>query len=324
MISRLLRGGIVVAALTLAGCGGDGPIGDAPLQGYVEGDYVRLAAPLAGELTTLSAQRGATIEAGATAFALERASETAQRDEAAGRLRAAQAQLADLQSGQRAEELKVIRAQLAQAEASRRLSSIELDRVAKLVRDKTLSQERLDSARAEDDVNRGHVAELLARLRVAELSARPDAIAAAEANVAAAQAALRQAQWRVDQKSVATAQGGLVEQTYYEPGEWVAAGQPVVSILPPENRKARFFIPEPLLGGVQVGAKVRLGCDGCGAPIAATIVYISPEAEYTPPVIYSQETRDKLVIMAEAKPDPADAVKLTVGQPLDVWLGETP
>jgi HlyD family secretion protein len=111
-----------------------------------------------------------------------------------------------------------------------------------------------------------------------------------------------------------------VADTFFRPGEFVAAGQPVVALLPPANLKARFFVPEGELAGIALGSAVTLQCDGCGAPIAARISHIATRPEYTPPVIYSNEQRSKLVFMAEAKPAPADAARLRPGQPLTVWV----
>jgi len=111
-----------------------------------------------------------------------------------------------------------------------------------------------------------------------------------------------------------------VVDTLFARGEWVPAGAPVVSLLPPANVKVRFFVPEPRLGSVTVGQKVALACDGCAAPIAGTVSFIAPQAEYTPPVIYSKDSRAKLVFLVEARPAPEDAVKLHPGQPIDVTL----
>jgi HlyD family secretion protein len=94
----------------------------------------------------------------------------------------------------------------------------------------------------------------------------------------------------------------------------------VVTILPPENLKARFFVPETKLGAVRVGQDVQLRCDGCAAPIAAKITYIAPQAEFTPPVIFSKDSRAKLVFLVEARASPGDSAKLRPGQPLDVTL----
>ena len=98
------------------------------------------------------------------------------------------------------------------------------------------------------------------------------------------------------------------------------AGSPVAAILPPGNIKARFYVPEPLVGKLKRGDTVRLACDGCGAPIAAPIVFISDRVEFTPPVLYSKENRAKLVFLVEAKPASGDATRLKPGQPVDVTL----
>lgn len=300
--------------LLLSACGEHA---DTALQGYVEGEYVRLAAPFAGTLQTLAVQRGAQVKQGDPAFTLEQQNETAARQGAEDRLHAAEAQLADLQSGKRPQELQVVRAQLAQAKAAAELSATELQRAERLVKGKFVASDQLDSARATDKLNQAKISELQAQLQVAELAARPDALKVAAANVAAARAALQQADWQLAQKSVTATRTGLVNDTYYQPGEWVPAGSPVISILPPENRKVRFFIPEPQLGSLQTGRGVQVSCDGC-EPVHMTIRYIAPQAEYTPPVIYSKDSRQKLVVMVEAVPDAVDAARLKVGQPVDV------
>lgn len=288
------------------------------LQGYVEGEYVHLAAPFAGTLQTLAVQRGAQVKQGDPAFTLEQQNETAARQGATDRLHAAEAQLADLQSGKRPQELQVIRAQLTQAQAAAQLSATELQRVERLVKGRFISNDQLDTARTNDKLNQAKITELQAQLSVAELAARPDALKVAEANIAAARATLQQADWQLAQKTVTATRNGLVNDTYYQQGEWVPAGSPVLSILPPENRKVRFFIPEPQLGSLQTGQTVQVSCDGCGDSIPMKISYISPQAEYTPPVIYSKDSREKLVVMVEAVPNAADATRLKVGQPVDV------
>jgi HlyD family secretion protein len=111
---------------------------------------------------------------------------------------------------------------------------------------------------------------------------------------------------------------------FYQPGEWVGAGQPVVSLLPPGNVKARFFVPESDLARVQLGSNVMLACDGCGSAIAAKVTRVATQPEYTPPVIYSNAQRSKLVFMVEAKPTPGEATRLKPGQPLDVRLATQP
>ena len=131
---------------------------------------------------------------------------------------------------------------------------------------------------------------------------------------------MAQADWKLAQKARRAPQAGLVQDTFFVQGEWVPAGKPVVSLLPPGNIKVRFFVPETVVGQLHTGQGVKVSCDGCAAPIAATVSYISPKSEFTPPVIYSKESRAKLVFMIEAVPGAADATKLKPGQPLDVAL----
>ena len=108
--------------------------------------------------------------------------------------------------------------------------------------------------------------------------------------------------------------------TLYREGEWVPAGSPVVRMLPPENVKLRFFVPQSIAGGLKPGRNVSVSCDGCAAAVPATVTYISSEPEYTPPVIYSNETRAKLVFMVEARPTAEDGSRLRPGQPVAVTL----
>jgi HlyD family secretion protein len=308
---------LVATAFALAACGESGP---QPLQGYVEGEYVRVAAPFAGTLVKLDTQRGERIEPGAPLFALEAESEAAARREAEERVRRAEAQVDDLKKGRRSTEIEAVRAQLAQTQAIAAQSERELARQQDLAAKGFVSQQRVDDARADRDRDRAKVAELSADLATARSGARPDEIRAAEAEAAAARQALKQADWKLRQKTVAATVAGTVTDTLFVNGEWVPAGAPVVSMLPPANIKVRFFIPETRLGAVKLGQKVSLTCDGCSAPVTASITYIAPQAEFTPPVIYSKDSRAKLVFLAEAKPQPADAVKLHPGQPVDVAL----
>ena len=307
----------LIALVLCAACGASEP---ATLQGYVEGEYVRIAAPFAGTLVKLDAQRGQNVEAGTALFALEAESEDAARRESRERLRRAEAQLEDLRKGKRSTEIESARAQLAQAAVVAGLSGKEYARQLDLVSRGFVSQQRADEAKAGRDRDRGRVAELQANLGTARSGARPDEIRAAEAEAAAAREALAQADWRLRQKTVAATVAGMVTDTLFARGEWVPAGSPVVAMLPPANVKVRFFVPEPRLGALKVGQRVTLACDGCAPGLGAAIAFIAPQAEFTPPVIYSKDSRAKLVFLVEARLDAADAARMHPGQPVDVKL----
>ncbi|HTR06732.1 MAG TPA: HlyD family efflux transporter periplasmic adaptor subunit [Paraburkholderia sp.] len=289
-------------------------------QGYAEGEYVYLASSQSGTLTELAVERGQTVAASAPAFALESGEEEAARNEAQHRLTAAQQQLADLQTGKRPPEVRVTEAQLAQAEANAHKAALQLTRDEAQLRAGGISQAQLDDSRAQADSTAAQVRELRNQVRVANLPGRTAQIAAQAADVDAARASLAQAQWRLDQKRVNVPRAGLVYDTLFRVGEWVQAGNPVVQMLPPQNVKVRFFVPETAVGSLAPGRKVTVRCDGCAEDVPATITWISNAAEYTPPVIYSNENRTKLVFMIEARPSAQDAVKLHPGQPVEVTL----
>lgn len=289
-------------------------------QGYVEGEFVYVSSSEAGRLDRLLVTRGQQVTAKTPLFALESENEAAAQRQAQQQLSAAEAQLKDLRTGKRPLELDVIRAQLAQAIAEEKKS------VAKHVRDETqykaggISMAQLDETRAEAEYNAARARELRRQLDVANLSARDEQIKAQSANVAAARAVLEQANWKLNQKAVTAIRSGLIFDTMYREGEWVQAGRPVVCMLPPENVKVRFVVPETLVGALSLGQAVVLHCDGCLEDIPAEITYISTESEYTPPIIYSNETRSKLVFMIEARPSTDKAPRLHPGQPIEVRI----
>lgn len=290
------------------------------LSGYVEAESVRLAPSIGGRLTGLTVKRGDTIAIDQAVFTLDADNEQAAVNEASARLAQAQAQAADLDTGKRPSEIAALQASLESAQATLQSAALEFNRQQQLVRQGYLPVSNLDTYRAERDTAAARVRQAQADIKTAHLAGREQTRKAARDSVKAAEAALAQAQWQLLQKSVKATRAGVIDDTYYNVGEWVPAGNPVVSILPPENRKIRFFVPETRLGSLKLGQTLQVHCDGCGEPIAMKISYISPQAEYTPPVIYSKESRAKLVMMVEALPDIKDAARLHVGQPVDVSL----
>jgi HlyD family secretion protein len=221
-------------------------------QGYVEGEFVYVASPLAGQLETLSVQRGQQVTAGQPLFALD---ETAER------------------------------AGLDQARAALVLSEAEFARQEKLLRMGPAAQQDYDRARSTRDQDRQRLA---------------------------------QAEWNFNQKKQSAPQSGLVYDTLFRQGEWVPAGKPAVVLLPPQNIKVRAFVPETRVGSIHYDDPIQVTVDGVQNPFIGKVSYISPRAEYTPPVIYSRESRAKLVFMIESVFEPQVAGSLHPGQPVDV------
>ena len=220
-------------------------------QGYVEGESIRMAAPVGGTLAKLLVRRGQSVMAGTPLFELDITADKAARDEAAAALHFAEAQYR---------------------------------RQQELIATKVTPAEKLDAAR--NSYEQAKAALIKAERRLAEMAPKAPVDA-------------------------------VVEDTMALPGDFVPAGTPVVSLLPPERIKLRFFVPEAALAATAVGQLVTFRCDACPQGLKARIVYVSPRAEYTPPVIYSVGSRDKLVFMVEAVPVDAP-IRLKPGQPVDV------
>lgn len=309
---------LLAAALTLVVLAGCNPPRPAGWQGYLEGEFVHVAAPLGGRLERLAVARGGQVRAGDRLFTLEQAAEQATLREAADRWNSAEARLADLRLGLRPTELATLEARLAQARSAAELSQRELDRLNPLFRAGAIAAGELDRGRLSHERNLQVVEELTAQLATARLGGRTDLVAAAQAEAAAAAAARDRAQWAVSEKTQSARRAALVFDTLYQEGEFVPAGVPVVSLLPPENLRVRFFVPEPDLATLRPGTAVRVTVAGRAQPLAARVSYLSPRPEYTPPVLYNRDNRAKLVFMAEATFDPADARTLHPGQPVDV------
>lgn len=289
-------------------------------QGYVEGEYVHVASPVAGRLDRLLVQRGQVVAAKAALYELEAEQEEAAVRQAEEQLKAAQAQLADLKQGKRTPEVGVVQAQLAQAIAAQAQAEQQLARDDAQFKAGGIAQAQLDESRANAAIKAARVRELSGQVDVSRMPARADQVQAQAAQVEAARAAVSQASWKLRQKRVAAAQGGLVSDTLFREGEWVPAGSPVVRLLPPTNVKVRFFVPEAIVGGIKPGRGVTVHCDGCGADIGLAVSYVANDPEYTPPIIYSNETRAKLVFMVEARASKDDGPRLRPGQPVAVTL----
>lgn len=287
--------------------------------GYVEAETLYIAAPVSGRLSQRPVERGASVAAGAPLFSLD--PETTDADTAglqAG-VDAARAEAADLASArQRQPELDFSRAGEAAAGAQLAKAQKDFERMSALAARGFASRSQLDSARAARDAAQASVAQNQALYRSGQLSAgRGDQILAAQAQVASAEAALRAQRHRRGEISPTSPAKGFVEQTYFNVGEWVPANAPVVSVLPDDRRKLRFFVPQDRIARLKQGATIRFTCDGCGAERQARVSYISPRSEFTPPVIYSERARAKLVFMVEALLAPS-ATPLPPGLPVAV------
>jgi HlyD family secretion protein len=319
LVGGVLTGLFLIAAtLLVSGCD-DYRTNEFP--GYMEADLVLVGSEQGGRVETLSVKEGDSVEKAAPIFTLESTEQEAEVSAARARVTEAVARLADArQQMQRPSEIEVLEASLAQARAMLVQSNLTLARTQTLFDKAWVSKAQLDDAVAQHDRNEAAVAEAERRITAAKLPNRSDLIDAAAASVEAARHSLEQAQKALAKRKVFAPASGTIEEVYFRPGEVVNAGQAVVAMLPPGNLKVRFFVQEPVRASLHVDQTIDVTCDGCTGELTAKISFIAREAEFTPPVIFSREQRQKLVFLVEARPAEATA-KLTAGQPVTVSLG---
>lgn len=290
----------------------------APLAtGYVEGEYV-LVAPLASaQIDEIAVTRGSRVAAGDRLVRMESRDAEIALSGAEAALARAQSTLTNLLTGRRDEEIAVLEAAQAQARARAQDAETELTRQTGLRERKVASQAQLDAAHTAYDVAQAQLAAAEADLTVARLPARPEEIAAARAAVTEAEAARDAARWQLDQRVLTADAPGIVNDIIRRKGEISGPSAPVLSYLPDGAVKLRLYLPQADLSRVDAGTKLAVHCDGCPA-LTATVTYIADGPEFTPPVIYSEQTRQKLVYLIEAHPDAPDGLK--PGQIVNVGL----
>lgn len=252
------------------------------LQGYGEADYIYLSSQDAGVVGELLVREGDVVEAGARVFRLDpqRLSYGAQSA-----------------SAQRAAAAAAVRTAQAQATLAQR----NYARGAQLAERGFYPRAQLDADRAARDVANAQLAQ----------ARREAAAAGAETGLA---------EERLNDLAGAAPVAGTIEQIYHRQGEVVAAGAPIVALLSPENMKVRFFAPEAMLTQFPVGARIMVSCDGCAEPVEARVSFVAAEPQFTPPVIYSLDQREKLVFLVEARFEGATPIR--PGMPVDVRIAE--
>ena len=284
------------------------------LTGYVEGEALYLAAPVSGAVAQVYFQRGDRVKAGDRLFVVDPKQVAAQREQAQAEVGAAQAQAQDARKGLRPIELAVYDANIAAAQARAQDAAADMRRVQPLVRKGIYAPARLDDVRAALQTANAQLAAARRQRDAATLGAREGQVQAADSRVTQAQAGLSAADARLSDLAPVAPSDARVEDVFFQKGEWSVANQPVLSLLPDDRIKLRFFVPEQSLSAYRIGSVVRFACDGCAKGLSAKIIFVIPRPEFTPPIIYSREARDRLVYMVEARP----SARLNPGQPVDV------
>ncbi|MFD0979681.1 HlyD family secretion protein [Tropicimonas aquimaris] len=310
---------IPLIATFFAACTGLPPLA----TGYVEGEY-RLIAPITtAQVEELRVARGDRMAAGDVLAVMETRDASIALAEATAALEAAESELANLREGRRREEIEVIEATLASTRAEAAEAEREAERLEGLAARGISPSAEAEDARTRVDVARARIAEVEANLAVAKLPARRHEIEAAEAAVAQAQAGVASAEWQLERRTLIAPADGAVFEILRTVGEIAGPQAPVLTMLPDGAVLLRLYVPQSEVSQLSIGSVLDVNCDGCPEGQTAHVTYVADAPEFTPPVIYSLENRQKLVYLVEARPD-ASAAQLKPGQIVDVRLSEAP
>lgn len=291
---------------------------NAPFLGYVEGETLYIGPNEGERLAAVFVSAGSVVKAGDPLFTMATPILDRSRAEAAARIGQLEAQVQNLEAAtSRPEQVAVLQAALERAEASLTFSRNDYQRQRTLYQKGDVAKAALDRAEMALKRDEAAVKEARRQVEAARIPGRSQEIEAAQAALNQARAQLQAIDIRVARQSVHAPAAGAVQDVFFRPGEVVNAGQPVIALLPPGNRKVRFYVPEPRLAQLRLGARVRVTCDGCSDDLYGRISFIASRQEYTPPVIFSDVERAKLVFKAEARLE-GKARELPLGMPVSV------
>ncbi|MEN9451301.1 MAG: hypothetical protein RLZZ369_360 [Pseudomonadota bacterium] len=322
LISRALFACSAVAglSLTLCGCQDKKPV--LQLPGYVEADITTIASPVAGTLQQMQVKEGQSVKPGELLYVLESEQEAARLAEAQAMKAHAAAQSRNLSKGARSTEIESLKAKVRFTEAQFEQAQTQLRRSEQLrsngfVSDIQTLQERTNVMMAKSQVD-----DALAALRTAQQSAREDVRAAAEAEVHAATAGVAQVEWLLKQKRVMAPVGGIVQELYVRQGEFAQPGATTLTILHNDSLRVRFFVPNDLRPRYLPGTQVFVSLSGCRQWLQATVTRVSARPEYTQPMMFSLELRDRLSFLTEARLANSQPCTAPPGTPVGVLVQE--
>jgi HlyD family secretion protein len=287
-----------------------------PIQGYVEAENLYLASPFPGVLLELAVMRGDKVKQGQLVFKLNPAPESLKFEEGKSVLLQEKEALINLQTAMRPPEIEMAQARLTQVEERIKLAALRMKRFRELYEKKAGTLDESDAATHRFTELEALKVEREEALKLAKMGARDSVILTQKAKLSAVSKRLITLKWNVDQKSLSAPADGIIFDTFFIEGEWVPDGKPVAALLILDEIRIDFFVPARRLAKLRLGQTVDITCVGCPRKSKAKIVYISPEAEYVPPLVYSRKNYDKLVFRIQAKPLKPEAFK--PGQPVTV------
>ncbi|NBD19374.1 HlyD family efflux transporter periplasmic adaptor subunit [Aquabacterium fontiphilum] len=312
--------GVALAAaglcLTLSGCLETEPA--LQLPGYIEADITSVASPVAGTLQQVQVKEGQLVQPGELLYVLESAQEEAKLAEAHAVKAQAAAQSRNLSKGARAAEIEGLKAKVRYAEAQLEQARTQLRRTEQLRNNGFVSDMQTLQERTQVQLAKAQVEDAMAALRTAQQAARVDEQAAAAAGVDAAAAGVAQVEWLLKQKRVTAPVGGVVQELYRRQGEYAQPGATTMTILHSDTLRVRFFVPNDLRPRYLPGTKVKVSISGCDGALEATVTRVSARPEYTQPMMFSLELRDRLSFLTEARLAASSTCTAPPGTPVGI------
>ena len=294
-------------------------------SGTVEATEAQLGFQSAGRIESIKPREGETVKAGDELGRLDRTEMLARRDQALAQTVAAQAVLRELQSGFRGEEVAQGRAALAVAAERLADTRRDVERAKRLFEGGAVGAESLDKARMTFDVATSQHEQARQQLRMLEAGTRREKIEVQRAQVAQAEAAVKPIDATLANMVVYAPYGGIITVRHREPGETIAPGAPVLTLMNPDDRWVRIYVPENRIGQVRLGAKATITADSfAGKTYGGEVVFIASAAEFTPKTVQTSEERVKLVYAVKVRVAGDPGLELKPGMPADVRLDDAP
>ncbi len=289
------------------------------LPGYIEGRFTYIAPTQAGIVTEIKVSPGDKVKEHQALLQQDPMPEQENVLAKKHKLESAQAKLQDLEKARRPAEIKALEAAVDQAKADLVYAQAEYNRSQQLIKRHAVSKDQLQREHSTVQKLQARIVELNAQLDLGKLPAREDQIKSAQKDVNAAQNNLKSAEWALEQKIIKSQKPGKIIDIYVRLGDYLAPGSPAVQFLIQDQVFVKVYIPQEKINALQIGSKILFKLDGDTQWRSAKITYISPIAEYTPPVLYTKSSRQKFVYLVRAIPDDSP-LSFHPGQPLDVKI----
>ncbi|MGE0352822.1 MAG: HlyD family secretion protein [Gemmatimonadales bacterium] len=322
-MTRFLTGAALAALLALSGAACSGRNGGSRLaaSGTVEATEALLGFAAGGRIHRIYVQEGDAAIKDSLLAVLDTTGQQARLEQARGQLAAARALLAELERGNRPEEIAQGRAALEAADKALQDARLDRERARRLAATNVVSRQALDKAEVAFDLAQSRYDQAHSQLELLESGPRRERISAQRSQVAAAAAQVEALEAGTRDMLIRAPFPGVISVKHHEPGETVAPGAPVLTLMNPEDRWVRIYVPENRLGAVRLGQGASIHSDTYpDRSFAGQVTYIAPDAEFTPRNVQTTEERVKLVYAVKVRITSDTAMVLKPGTPADVTL----